>query len=168
MTFGFNLQISCGRIASISEAARNGRRFLQVRILSKPSERAAGERGQLWVDAEFWGRAAEGLLRGNFRKGDRMAVCISNMRQSVWQDQNGDWKPSISGKVDKYWDLRSGKRPLEDMRFDELDGMPQCRDGSMPFPEDEGTVHMDGKAMARQEDKNPMDNDNDRPEGPRP
>jgi hypothetical protein len=110
MTFGFNLHIVCGRIASINDREVNGTKVTNVRILAKSSSH---REEPFWIDASVWGKNGELFRKSAFKRGDKISVSLSTLKQCVWQDKFGKCHSSLLGNVDKYWDLRSGPRDDE-------------------------------------------------------
>lgn len=114
MTFGFNLHIICGRIGSMRERLVDGTKVINVRILAKNSQRKTGDES-FWIEASIWGRYAEIFKSENFKRGDRLSVSLSSLKQAVWQDKFGNCHSTLMGNVDKFWDLRTGA--MDDEEF---------------------------------------------------
>jgi single-stranded DNA-binding protein len=106
MTFGFNMHIVCGRIASIQSLETNGTPLVNVRLQVRNGPKREGP--PLWIEASIWGRYALIFNDCGFRKGDKLSVCLSSLEQRLWQDKEGEFHASLKGSVDRFWDLRSG------------------------------------------------------------
>jgi single-stranded DNA-binding protein len=113
MTFGFNVHIICGRIASIDERESGGTKVVNIRIQARNSFKREEARAGLWIDASIWGKYAEAFKSSNFRRGDKISVSISSLQQGVWMDKEGVHHASLRGNVDKFWDLRSGAERMD-------------------------------------------------------
>ncbi|MDR2198117.1 MAG: single-stranded DNA-binding protein [Deltaproteobacteria bacterium] len=158
MSFGFNVHIICGQIASISAKTIEGTKVVNVRL--KSGDKTDKKDSQsFWVDASLWGRNAENFLKGSFRSGDKIAFSLGTLKQSLWKDKDGEYHAGLRGNVDKYWDLRHGPKPgPEAGKAPRGEKLPR---GAGPFPETPSFEEAP-------KDQSPDAPDEDAPKGPRP
>ncbi|MDR2460836.1 MAG: hypothetical protein LBE38_08665 [Deltaproteobacteria bacterium] len=124
MSFGFTMHLICGRIGSAREIeTESGRQAVAISLCAKVYPPKDGADHQ-WYDLTLWGKQALSFQKLGFVKGDEIAITTTNLRPSLWKDKSGVQHSTLQATIERFWDVRSGRRKTWAPNRDQDDNYP--------------------------------------------